>query len=171
MDVLRELADNYPGDELAIKSRYKMAEILHRIGRYVDAISEVTIFIEKYPVNEKIFDAYYLLGDSRYRTGDFSGAVSDLTRALQLGGDRPWKSFAMYEIALSYGKMSQIDESEEWLEKLAKTMLPLKCAVPLGWVLPQYVTRMGDAREPSKCIKMLLRIFQKINGQMTRITG
>ena len=117
IDSYRDLIKKFPQKELAIKGQYKIAEILYSNHNNIEARNEMLVFIQKYPVTEKIFDAYYILGDIYFKLDDKENAINNFQKSLNGGANKQWKASAEYKLAKLNYLNGDLSESDNWFDK------------------------------------------------------
>ena len=110
----------YSEHELAVNARYKVAEILYGCKDYDNAIRELKVFIKEYPINERIFDAYYMLGDCYYKRGEFLEAIKAFKNSITGSRDKPARAIAEYKMGKAYLFLEDVSSALDWFDKASE---------------------------------------------------
>ncbi len=118
----KELASDYRINQLkeAQNIEYNIAFSYYMIEKYSDAIIYFKKVIQSNKAPQKLVsDAYLRSGDCYYIMKDFSKAVSYYGQALEL--NQPNADYAMYQRALAYGGMGNLNKKAEELNRFQIT--------------------------------------------------
>ncbi|MDZ7787334.1 MAG: tol-pal system protein YbgF [Halofilum sp. (in: g-proteobacteria)] len=105
-------------DTNAERKAYDAAFGLLKDGRYSEAASAFSDFVEKYPEGPYSDNAQYWLGESRYVTRDFGAALEAFRKVVSNYPDSAKVPDARLKIGYSLYELERIDEAREALEQV-----------------------------------------------------
>jgi tol-pal system protein YbgF len=97
---------------------YQQAFDLLQQRRYDEAQIEFGRFIEQFPENALVDNAYYWLGETGYVTGDFDGAIDSFNEVVNRFPDSPKVADAMLKIGFSQYSKKQYTAARKTLTKV-----------------------------------------------------
>ena len=107
-------------DANADRKAYDAAFELLKDGRYSEAASSFSDFVEKYPEGPYSDNAQYWLGESRYVTREFEAALNAFRKVVSDYPDSAKVPDASLKIGYSLYELERLDEAREALEKVTQ---------------------------------------------------
>ncbi len=103
------------------RAAYQQAFELLQEQRYDEAQISFGNFIEQFPENALVDNAYYWLGETGYVSGDFDGAIDSFNEVVNRFPDSSKVSDAMLKIGFSQYEMKQFTAARKTLTKVVES--------------------------------------------------
>ncbi|MDQ1256374.1 MAG: Tetratricopeptide repeat protein [Candidatus Hydrogenedentes bacterium] len=153
--VYRQIQQDFPESEFAIRSRYKLAWVLYLSGNVQEAKQQAMSFLDSRENEALLGDAAFLLGTIEASEGNFEDAYEEFRLVAEKYAASEFGPEALYKAGECLAQLGRTEEAATVFENFAKTY-------PENALTEQAILRVGDARLSSDAFEDAVARYQKI---------